>query len=346
MSLNPQSTGYGPSARSGRLMFNGDERKYELWEVKFLGYLQLQKLHAVILPPEEGGHVDASLNDKKNADAFAELIQCLDDHSLSLVMRDAKNNGRNALKILGEHYLSKGKPRVISLYTELTSLKKTGAESVTDYIIRAETAATSLKTSGETISDSLLIAMVLKGFPPDFKSFTTVVTQKDKTLSFSEFKVALQSFEETERTDESDNVMRLGAAKPNGRGSTGPKSSVIIIIIICSSYIALFLAEASSKCFTYLLSLADLLYPSPVICYARGKPGHWATDSECRAPKNTTGRRRWCHICRNHTHDTAWCRKKKNAANLSQWRLQRTIILLYSKLVLVHVVLTFLCQKC
>ena len=279
MSANTQPTGYGPSARSGRLMFDGDERKYELWEVKFLGYLRLQKLHAVILPPEEGGHVDAGLNDDKNADAFAELIQCLDDRSLSLLMRDAKNNGRKALKILREHYLSKGKPRVISLYTELTSLKKTGAESVTDYIIRAETAATSLKTSGETISDSLLIAMVLKGFPPDFKSFTTVVTQKDKTLSFSEFKVALQSFEETERstrTDESDNVMRLGAAKSKGRGSTGAKSSVI--------------------------------------CYACGKPGHRSTDSECRAPKNTTGRQRWCHICRNHTHDTAWCRKKKDTA--------------------------------
>ena len=35
------------------------------------------------------------------------------------------------------------------------------------------------------------------------------------------------------------------------------------IIIICSSYIALFLAEASSKCFTYYhYPLPDLLHPS------------------------------------------------------------------------------------
>jgi hypothetical protein len=34
-------TGYGP--RRG-LMFDGDENKYELWEVKFLGYMLLQKL--------------------------------------------------------------------------------------------------------------------------------------------------------------------------------------------------------------------------------------------------------------------------------------------------------------
>ena len=85
-------------------------------------------------------------------------------------------------------------------------------ESVTDYMIRAETASTSLKTAGETISDSLLIAMVLKGLPTEFKPFSTVVTQKDKDQTFSEFKVALRSFEETERAyceEPKDSVMKF-----------------------------------------------------------------------------------------------------------------------------------------
>ena len=43
-----------------------------------------------------------------------------------------------------------GKPRIISLYTELTSLKMGTDERVTDYAIRAETAANSLKQAGET----------------------------------------------------------------------------------------------------------------------------------------------------------------------------------------------------
>ncbi|KAJ8044050.1 hypothetical protein HOLleu_11401 [Holothuria leucospilota] len=102
-------------------------------------------------------------------------------------MRDAKDNGREALKIPREHYLSKGKPKIFVLYTELTSLKKSAQESITNYLIRAETAATSLKTSSETISDSLLIAMILKGLPPKFKPFSTVITQKDKTSKFKEF---------------------------------------------------------------------------------------------------------------------------------------------------------------
>ena len=38
-------TGYGPRYR---LYFDGDSDKYELWEVKFLGYLRTLKLHDVV----------------------------------------------------------------------------------------------------------------------------------------------------------------------------------------------------------------------------------------------------------------------------------------------------------
>ena len=100
------ATGYGPSRR---LMFDGDETKYELWEIK---------LHDVILAE---GELDEE-NRVKNIDAFAQLIQCLDDRSLSLVMRDAKDDGKKALQILRNHYMGKSKPRVLALYTELTSL--------------------------------------------------------------------------------------------------------------------------------------------------------------------------------------------------------------------------------
>ena len=33
-------------------MFDGDESKYELWEVKFLGHMRLQKLYDVVIPKE------------------------------------------------------------------------------------------------------------------------------------------------------------------------------------------------------------------------------------------------------------------------------------------------------
>src|SRR6218665_1262650 len=117
------------------------------------------RLHAITKTPQRVREEDPDA--EKNAEAFAELIQCLDDRSLSLVKRNARDNGKKALEIMREHYLGKSKPKIISLYTELTTLSKSEDETVTDYMLRAETAASSLKTAGEVVSDSLLIAMIL-----------------------------------------------------------------------------------------------------------------------------------------------------------------------------------------
>ncbi|KAL4005186.1 hypothetical protein ACER0C_004899 [Sarotherodon galilaeus] len=108
-------SGYGPSHTSQRwfkLLFDGDEKNYELWETRFLAHMELRGLGAV-LQQEAGDDEDARAEDEaKNGEAYAELVQCLDDKSLSLVMRDARNNGRKALEILREHYAGKDKPRV------------------------------------------------------------------------------------------------------------------------------------------------------------------------------------------------------------------------------------------
>ena len=223
MTHHNTSTGYGPSHRH-RLLFDGDERKYELWEIKFLGFMRIRDLHTVFTNLDDNTVV---VDANKNAECFAELVQILDDRSLSLIMRDAKENGREALKILRQHFLPKGKPRVITLYTELTSLVKGDTESVTDYIIRAESAASSLKDADEIISDSLLIAMVIKGLPSSYNSFTAVITQKDKSLTFPEFKVFLRNYEDTEslQRPSSSSVMNLSYSMPNGNRK-GNKSNV------------------------------------------------------------------------------------------------------------------------
>ena len=88
-----------------------------------------------MLPCEETRAADVT----KNTNAFAQLMQCLDDRSHALIIRDAANDGRKALDISREHYRSKGKPRIITVYTELTSLKMANDENITDYVLRAET---------------------------------------------------------------------------------------------------------------------------------------------------------------------------------------------------------------
>ena len=203
------STGYGP--RTGRPFFNGNEQGYELWETKFLGHLRLQKLADAILPQAEGGLATDKLTSEKNADAYPELCLSLDDRSLSLIIRDAKNDGRKSLAILRKHYLSSSETRVIGLYTELTTLKKEDSETLTDYVLRSETAAAQLKNAGETVSDNLLIAMMLKGLPKEYQPFVTVTTQRKEPHDITSFKTALRTHEETMKAcgETSDNVMAI-----------------------------------------------------------------------------------------------------------------------------------------
>ena len=141
----------------------------------------------------------------------AELIQSLDDKSLSLVIREATDDGRKALQILRDHYTSQCKPRIIALYTELTSLKKESEETVTDDIIQAEKAVTSRRNVKEVISDGMIIAMILKGLPESYKPFAIHTTQSSETLTFVQFKSKLRSYEETEKFNtkvKSDSVMK------------------------------------------------------------------------------------------------------------------------------------------
>ena len=77
-----------------RLVFDGDENNFELWEVKFLGHLRLMGLKEAIVSTEE------NVDEEKNEECYAELIQFLDDKSLLLVMREAMVDGRKALQKL------------------------------------------------------------------------------------------------------------------------------------------------------------------------------------------------------------------------------------------------------
>jgi len=180
------ATGYGPRTH---LYFDGKTESFPTWEIRFTNYLYTvdKGVHKAILQPVTGVDDDDDFK-TKNKRAYAELVQVLDERSLQLIMSDAPDDGRNALKILKQHFASTEKPRVLKLYEELTTLRMNTDEDVTDYIIRAERAATGLNAAGETITDNLVIAMILKGLPEEYKSFVVVHTQMDTVKSLTEFK--------------------------------------------------------------------------------------------------------------------------------------------------------------
>ena len=131
-------------------------------------------------------------------------------------------------------------------------------------MLRAEKSATALRDAEEVISDALLIAMVLKGLPTEYNTFATVIVQREKQMTFAEFKSALRSHEESAKTldaktaNANENVM---FAKQKFDGN----------------------------------------------CFKCGRKGHKSSECLSRTEK-------WCSNCRNKSHDTRNCRKKKDAA--------------------------------
>ena len=199
------SSGYGPSRR----LFTGKQETYKLWETRFLNYLYtLDKdgsIHKAI--------TTTTGNPDKGPDrrAYAEITQVLDERSLQLIMNDAEDSGQKALKILRTHYQSTEKPRILSLYKELTTLSMQPTEDITDYVIRADTASTGLRAAGEELSDNLIIAMLLKGLPSSYDSFVTVHTQLDKQKSLTRFKADLRAHADTAtaRSEDADSNTAL-----------------------------------------------------------------------------------------------------------------------------------------
>ena len=85
----------GPGQGTGDFFSMEMSENIKNWEIKFLGYMQLQKLKDTITAAE-----DTEIDAAKNEEVFTELIQFLDDKSLALKMRDAQDDGSKALKIL------------------------------------------------------------------------------------------------------------------------------------------------------------------------------------------------------------------------------------------------------
>ena len=79
-----------------------------------------------------------------------------------------------------------------------------GDQSLTEYVSKAERLSTNLKSWGETLADSLLIAMVvMRGLPDRNSSFIVVLTQSNKAYTFVEFKTTIHDFNENLKSRES-----------------------------------------------------------------------------------------------------------------------------------------------
>ena len=212
----PNLTGYGAqNQRPGNtvnishLCFSGKQEDYETWEEKIYAFLSEQGYDDVL---DAGENADSDNFNAKNKRIYNIVIQILDRESIRLVKNDAKNNGRKVFDILRNFYCGTGRSKILSLFTEVGSLKKENTETVTSYILRAEEIILALKHCKHQIDDMMAIALVVKGLPSEYRHFRTIVFQTDNIKRFEDLKSALINYEHDEvnnNTGESDVILTL-----------------------------------------------------------------------------------------------------------------------------------------
>lgn len=230
-------------------------------------------------------------------------MQFLDSRSLQLVMRDANDDGRKALSILWDHNAGRGKQRIVSLYKRLCNMKMADGMELTDYILKGETLAAALKPAGEVISDGLVQSMLLNGLPEYYRRFEDIVTQWDKVMTFSDFKVAIRNYEENRKasmdvmSEKFSSVMKIQHDVGHDRHVEGRA------------------VYGSSKNNYLQTQQHNKLHNSnnKVSCYSCGGYGH--KSHEC--PSNVRNKRKmeeakWCSFCESNKHNTRSCKNKEN----------------------------------
>ena len=280
-------------------MFDGNEQKYDMWECKFLAYMRIKKLKKVIIPDGPRATPD------EQEDAFAELVQCLDERSTALVMRDAQDNGRKALTILRNHYAGHGKPRVLSMFRKLSTIKKDESEDLTGYLLRAENVVTTLKQAGEKFSDNLLIAAVLQGLPASYEPFDVYVNQtvRDKKLTFLEFKTMIRNFEENTKA-RGDVTDKMSVMKVQHNNQIWRESDEHNVRRRQNDY------SDKQQTFQYH-DREERQVRGKMTCYNCGGEGH--KFAECPTPRQKASRESseiWCNFCESSKHSYRSCKNK------------------------------------
>ena len=187
------------------MVFNGRKEDFPVWQERFVARMRKQKLHnalfgktvltaapAPVTGEDTDGVLTAAFNtvtqtratelldlEDKEDQIYCELVTYLDSESLMFIRHDCKRpdgsgNGFKAWKMLCDRFISKEKPAVMSITSQLTNLRLEGGEKVSSYLLRSQELLSQLRNAGENMSDTLVNSFVLQGLPIDFESFVTM----------------------------------------------------------------------------------------------------------------------------------------------------------------------------
>uniref|UniRef100_A0A2N9HWL8 Retrovirus-related Pol polyprotein from transposon TNT 1-94 n=1 Tax=Fagus sylvatica TaxID=28930 RepID=A0A2N9HWL8_FAGSY len=124
----------------------------------------------------------------------------LSSSALSLVMKQI--TARDVWKTLERRYTSLSRTHVLSLKAELDRVRKNNY-TMTIYLDRVKEIRDKLSFVGVEIDDEELLHVVLKGLPPEYDAFCSVMRTRDKSLSCEDLHVLLTSEEESKKNAKS-----------------------------------------------------------------------------------------------------------------------------------------------
>ena len=177
------------NSRCERLTFSGKEEDFAVFVEQFearIFTLNLDRClsNEIETPAFEENETVANKSKREKEEAalarqkymvWCELIQCLDKASINFI-RGQKPDGPAAWRALVNKFKSTERPRIHSLLAKMTSLSMGSEENVSEYLTRAELLKLDLEESGEKISNTLYMSMILKGLPGSFEHIATVLT--------------------------------------------------------------------------------------------------------------------------------------------------------------------------
>jgi hypothetical protein len=159
----------------------GDDN-YGTWCPRMEMLLTVEGLMAIV---REGVDEDATAADiEKDAKSRAMIGSHLSDQYLSLYKESASAKALwDALQTL---FIQKNMSRRLTLRRELTSLKKSPAESVSKYIARAKKLCDDLAGVEQNISEDEVVLCVLAGLPRQYEVCIQVMDQQDRALTLDD----------------------------------------------------------------------------------------------------------------------------------------------------------------
>ena len=143
---------------------------------------------------EEARVKAAKVFEDKKYYVWCALVRCLDAKSV-LFPRNQKVDVPAAWGTSCERFRSYERPRLEHLIGKLTSHRNESAETVLEYITRAKDLHYNLRQIGEAMSEQMIISILLKGLPKEYKTFITMAKFSKDRNDLEEIKRDLVNFE-------------------------------------------------------------------------------------------------------------------------------------------------------